>query len=285
MIPRPLWKLAALMVATGAAFFLYVVPAGAAPVTEVFEIHYNSSKDVESAVRILLSPFGKMAVDESSGFIIVSDERENLNEIRALIAKLDRPPKTILVEVDFIEESQVKSFGVDIRWRVSGEGWTIGSIPVFTPGLSVDAGAGLSEAKSAKKQFLRLLENRAGKIFVGESVPFTEYLFRYGANHGYLSANTVFKDAGTSFSITAKTVVGDQILVSLEPEVSYHDRTKNVFQVKNASLTAVVSDPGSIVVGGNDTDFDSFGANFFSWFGGRAGNSRFVMILNVRSEK
>jgi type II secretory pathway component GspD/PulD (secretin) len=242
-------------------------------------------KEMEPAVRILLGPFGKMTVDESSGFIIVSDDKESLEDIRALIAKLDRPPKTMLVEVEFIEESQVKSLGVDIKWRASGAGWTVGTSPDSGQGLSANAVAGSSDAKSSKRQFLRLLENRPGRIFVGESVPFADYLFHYGARHGYIGANTVFKDAGTSFSVKAKTVVGSQILVSLEPEVSYYDRTKNVFQVKNASLTAVVNDPGSLIIGGNYAEGGTFGANFFSGFGGRAENSRFVMILNVRTEK
>jgi hypothetical protein len=46
-----------------------------------------------------------------------------------------------------------------------------------------------------------------------------------------------------------------------------------------------VDDPGTLVIGGNDEDKESFGVNFLSGLGGSSEKSRFAMILTVRSEK
>jgi type II secretory pathway component GspD/PulD (secretin) len=252
---------------------------------EVFEIHYSSPKQMEGAVRMLLSPKGKMSVDESSSYIIVNDENENIEEIRALISRLDKAPKTMLVEVEFVEESHFKSLGADIKWRLAGTGWMIGSVSGQGSGLSASVRAGMSREKKTKKQFLRLLENRHGKIFVGESVPHMDYFIRYGQGHGYITSNTTFKNVGTSFNVTVKTAPDNKIMVSLEPEVSSYDRGSNVFQVKNAEVSALVDDPGTLAIAGDDGDKESFGVNFLSGLDGRAEKSRFVMILTVRSEK
>lgn len=268
-----------------AVALFWLTPANAGRMVEVFEIHYGSAKEMEGAVRMLLSPKGKLSVDESSSYIIVNDENENVEEIRALIARLDKAPKSILVEVEFIEESHVKSLGAEIKWRLAGTGWMIGSFPGQGSGLSASARAGVSGAKGTKKQFLRLLENRRGKIFVGESVPFTDYFIHYGRGHGYITGNTVFKNAGTSFSVTAKTAPDNKIMISLEPEVSSYERGINIFQIKNAAVSALVDDPGTLVIGGNDEDKESFGVNFLSGLNGKSEKSRFVMILTVRSEK
>lgn len=272
------------MLVVAVALF-WLAPAYAGRMVEVFEIHYGSAKEMEGAIRMLLSPKGKLSVDESSSYIIVNDERENLEEIRALIARLDKAPKSMLVEVEFVEESHVKSMGAGIKWRLAGTGWMIGSVPGQGSGLSASTSAGISGAKGSKKQFLRLQENRQGKIFVGESVPFTEYFIRYGRGHGYITANTVFKNAGTSFSVTAKTAPDNKIMINLEPEVSSYERGINIFQIKNAAVSALVDDPGTLVIGGSDAEKESFGVNFLSGLDGRSEKSRFVMILTVRSDK
>lgn len=278
-------RMCVLAAVVAALAVFHIDPAYAGSKVEVFEVHYGSAREMEGAVRMALSPNGKLSVDESSGYIIVNDEAENLEEIRALISRLDKAPKSMLVEVEFAEESHLKSLVADIKWRLAGPGWMIGDIPGHGSGVSASASAGISGVKGSKKQFLRLLENKHGKIFVGQSVPFTDYFVRYGRGHGYISSNTVFKNAGTSFNITAKTAPDNKILVSLEPEVSSYDRGTNTFQVKNAVVSALVGDPGTLVIGGNDEDKESFGANFLSGLGGGSEKSRFVMILTIKSEK
>lgn len=273
----------ALVICAVAVFWF--TPASAGRMVEVFEIHYGSARDVAGSVRILLGPGGKLSVDESANYIIVSDEKKNVEEIRALIGRLDKPPKTIMAEVEFAQESAVKPFAVDIRWKVAGTGWMIGSFPGQGSGFPVSARAGMPGAMALKKQFLRLLENRPGKIFVGESVPSVEYFIRYGRGHGYITGSAVFKNAGTSFNVTAKTAPGNKIMVSLEPEVSSYEQGINIFQIKNAAVSAVVDDPGTLVIGGNEGEEESFGGAFLSGLDGREEKSRFLMILTVKSEK
>lgn len=257
-------------------------PAYCQKVVEVFEIYYGQAGDMAGAVKLVLSPEGKMSVDESSNIIIVNDRPVNVEEARKLIKRLDRAPKNIRIEVEFFEEERINSLGLNLQWRVEGAGFAVATIPApGSPGAQVDVHQLLKNARSTKKQFLRVMENQTGRIFVGESVPFAGYLVRYG----YIEKDVTFKNAGTSFVARAKTITGGKIALSLEPEVSSYDGGNNSFTVKNAATMIVLDDPGSVALGGVDSVEESFGGSFLQSAGGREANSRFVMVITVQSEK
>lgn len=271
------------------SFFLclefFVHEACGGTVVEVFQIHYSTAADLENTVRGLLSEEGTVSVSAPTNALVVMDRPEMVERVRDLLARLDRRPKNIRVEVEFIEEKKLKESGMDVRWRAGGGGWSVGTLPQAPRhGLESNFSAGTSRFNGKKKQFLRLMENRPGRIFVGEAVPFTEYYIGYGRRFGYISRNVTFKDVGTSFSVTARTAEKGKIEVTLDPEVSYYDGEKKNFDVKRASTSIVMDDPGTVALGGLDGQGDSFATNFLSGLEGSDSQSSFVMILTVRSE-
>jgi len=270
----------ALALAAGAAY------AGNATV-KIFEIYYTNASELKDVVASLLGPEGKVTVNTSSNSLIVIDEPEVLKQVARVISRLDRKPKNIRITVEFVEKSRLKELGIDVRWKAGGHGWSIGTYHAPSSGKNLEIGANASTASShsVKKQSLLLMEDKRGRIFVGETVPFTEYYRQYGHNHGYISKNVKFKDAGTSFTVKARTIQkGSKIKITLEPEVSYYDREKKSFSVKNAATSIIISDPGMAVIGSQNDDSDSFNANFLRGVTGRKSGSSFVMILKVRSE-
>lgn len=251
---------------------------------EIFEIHYSNAADMESAVKTLLSENGKMSVSVSSNSIIVKDNPRVLKQVGQMIARLDRRPKNIRIEVEFIEKSHLSQIGVDVQWRVGGAGWSIGFIPgVKRDSISANLTALQSDFKGRKKQFLVIMENRPGRIFVGEEIPFTDYFLQYGRNHGYITGNTRFKSVGVSFTVRVNSAENGKLRVILEPEVSYYDRKRNSFPVKNAATTIVMDDPGTVVIASADSGDDSFNVNFLRGIKKKKTKSEFAMILTARS--
>ncbi|VAX16113.1 hypothetical protein MNBD_NITROSPINAE02-89 [hydrothermal vent metagenome] len=266
----------------------FLAPATSYPqpgtAVEVYKIYYQNAQDLEEAVKAVLSGNGSVTIVRNANAIVVRDYRYNLKLVKDIIARLDTQPKSINIEVKFVEESELRMAGIAINWRATREGWNIGTIPASKGGANINLNASVSSLKTERRQFLRILENRHGKIFVGESVPFSNYYYNYGVNHGYLSQNTTFKNAGTSFSVTAKTVPGKKIKVILEPEVSYYDRNLRSFSVKNASTEVVTDNPGMAVIASSAGDTESFGSKFLMGVENGEKKTRFVIILSVRSE-
>ncbi len=270
----------ALAISAGAAY------AGKTTV-KIFEIYYTNAAELKDVVESLLGPEGKVTVNTSSNTLIVVDEPEVLKQVARVISSLDRKPKNIRITVEFVEKSRLKDLGIDVKWQAGGHGWSIGTFPGPSSGknLEISANASTASSHSVKKQSLLIMEDKKGRIFVGKTVPFTEYYRQYGYNNGYISKNVTFKDAGTSFTVKARTIKkGSKIKITLEPEVSYYDREKKSFSVKNASTSIIISDPGMVVIGSQNDDKNSFNTNFMRGVSGRKSESSFVMILRVRSE-
>lgn len=266
--------------------FLLCAPALAETIVEVFEVHYTDAEEIEGAVRIALSEEGTATVSRETNMIIVRDRPENIEIVRRLLAKLDKRPKNINVTVEFIEKESLNRVGVDIRFRAGGGGWSIATIPAPAAGRGVSAGVSAihSSLKSRKRQTLKTLEGRPGRIFVGTSVAIVNYVYHYGLSHGYITRDTTFKNAGVSFSVTADTMPEGRIRVTIAPEVSYYDRQSGSFTVKDAAATVVLDDPGMMVIASTGGSADSFEANLLSGAAGEKSGTEMVMVLSVSSE-
>lgn len=252
---------------------------------EIFEIHYSNAGEMESAVRVILSENGKVSVNVSSNALIVKDNPRVLRQVRQMIARLDKKPRNIRIDVEFIEKSSLREMGLNVKWRAGGAGWSVGVIGGAQGAtFSADLTARRSDFRGRKKQFLVIMENSPGRIFVGEEIPFSDYFFQYGRNHGYISRNTQFKSVGVSFSVRASVAESGKLRITLEPEVSYYDRKRKSFPVKNAATTLVMDDPGTMIIASSDTRDDSFSVNFLRGMDKKDSKSEFAMILSARSE-
>lgn len=277
MVPRTALALAAVLFALAAS------PASAGRAVEVFEIHYSNAAELKGAVEAVLGETGKVTVSERANALVVVDDARVIEQVRAVLAALDRKPANIHIDVAFIEKSELERLGVDIAWRAGGAGWSIGAGNRKERGASANLWAAVSRAKRKTTQSLTLTEGRPGRIRVGEDTPFTDYFIEYGIHHGHISKNVSFRQSGTSFSVRVRTAGHGKLVVDLEPEVSYYDRKRETFKVKNASTSITMGDPGTVAIGGVDEGGSSFNANFLRGVGSREDSGSFVMILSARS--
>ncbi len=249
---------------------------------EIFEIHYMNAEELEGAVKVALSESGRVSVVKGANAIVVRDHSANMETVRKLLAQLDRRPAMFNITVEFVEEKRLKEMGFAVQWHVAGGGWSVGNIVSGSSGVAIKAG--LLKFNGKKKQFIKIMERKQGKIFVGESVPFAEYVMRYGVNHGYVSSGVKFKDAGTGFLVSAVAIKGAKARISLKPEISYYDRENKSFTV-NQALTEIVMDvPGTVVLAGSESSDNNFSAHFLSGISSVKKDGRMVMALTVLKE-
>lgn len=282
MVPRAAFAIAS---AALALFTLAAAPASAERAVEVFEIHYSNAAEMKDAVEALLSETGKVSVNERGNALVVVDDARVIEQVRLVLSTLDKKPANIHIDVTFVEKQELERLGVDITWRIGGAGWSVGAGNRKGRGVSADLWAAASKAERKATQSLVLMEGRPGRIRVGEDTPVTEYFIEYGIHHGYISKNVSFRQSGVSFLVRARVAGGGKLVVDLEPEISYYDRKRETFQVKNASTTITTDDPGTVAIGGVDDGGSSFNSNFLGGVGKRKDSGSFVMILKARSER
>jgi len=92
----------------------------------------------------LLSPRGSFVVDERTNTLIVKDIEESVNNIKRLIAQIDKPVKQVLIEARIVEASDNFTRELGVRWggQVTGKGGRVATQLSNTAAGGVVGGVG-----------------------------------------------------------------------------------------------------------------------------------------------
>ena len=87
-----------------------------APRPDVITLNYASSEDLRNKLQPLLSPKGKIEVDERTNALIVNDVRANREEVRALALQLDTQTPQISIEARIVEARSTFTRDIGVQW-------------------------------------------------------------------------------------------------------------------------------------------------------------------------
>ncbi|MGE5700637.1 MAG: type IV pilus secretin PilQ [Deltaproteobacteria bacterium] len=91
-------------------------------VTVTIPVSYTKASDLQAKIKDLLSEGGKIQVDERTNTIVVRDLAKNIEEARALIAKLDTATPQVLIEARIVEVDTSFSRELGVQWGGSYSG-------------------------------------------------------------------------------------------------------------------------------------------------------------------
>jgi type IV pilus assembly protein PilQ len=94
--------------------------------TVYFNINYAKVKDLESKVKPLLTkrPDAALVIDERSNTIMVRDIKQSVDDVSALITKLDTRTPQVLIESNLIETTPTFARALGLKFRFSTPGGT-----------------------------------------------------------------------------------------------------------------------------------------------------------------
>ncbi len=94
--------------------------------TAYFSINYARVKDLESKVKVLLTkrPDAALVIDERSNTMMVRDIRQSVDDVSALIAKLDTRTPQVLIESNLIETTPTFARSLGLRFQFNTPGGT-----------------------------------------------------------------------------------------------------------------------------------------------------------------
>jgi len=103
-----------------------------------------SSGQASSSIGIL-SPRGSFLIDERTNTLIIKDTQESINNVKRLIAAIDKPVQQVLIESRIVEATENFSRSFGIRWGGAGSR-TYGRVP-----FSIGGAQGASGTTSTTK--------------------------------------------------------------------------------------------------------------------------------------
>lgn len=246
-------------------------------VIRVYPLSYVSSTEVETVIKDLISPVGrvksmaseKIDTRRSADRLIVEDLPEYLDRIDLCIRELDRPPKQVQIEAQILEVdlSAENRHGVNLEVLsdVSGSRLFLktpgfgrsSSSPAMLFGIDGNNVDGLLDALKATVD-ARTLASPHVLVTHGQ-----EAKIQIGGKIGYRQSTTTetstvqgveFLDVGVVLTVTPYIGADGQILMKVNPEVSEGEINQKTElpdeQITTVNSTVLLNDGQGMVIGG-----------------------------------
>lgn len=85
-------------------------------VLEIVPVNYADALDFEAKIKPLLSTRGSVTLDKRNNSLIINDLKENIDEAKKLISKLDTAPQQVVIEARVVEANSDFSKEMGIQW-------------------------------------------------------------------------------------------------------------------------------------------------------------------------
>ena len=109
-------------------------------VTETIPVSYTRAGELQPKIKDLLSEGGKVQIDDRTNTIVIRDLARNVEEARALIAKLDTATPQVLIEARIVEVDTSFARELGVQWGGSFNG-TAGGSKLGVSGFQDPSGA------------------------------------------------------------------------------------------------------------------------------------------------
>ncbi len=183
---------------------------------EIIELNYRLADEVLPVVQSLVEPGG--VITGSDRVLFVRTSPSNLEQIRQVVAALDRKPRQLTVSVG--QGTVTSREGADLRGAASigNDDVQIGvnAPPGAGNGVAVGARAGTQQASLNNVSTVSTIEGSETWIGLGRSVPITTTQVVPGRRGPVEYSSTGFRDVSTGFYATVR-VNGESVTIQISP--------------------------------------------------------------------
>lgn len=251
--------------------------------TEVVQLKYLTATQAQNMTRKLLSAKGDMKINETANNLILTDYRENIDNIRKLLDEVDLAPKQVLIEAKILDitSSDLRALGVtyNVDYTPTGGGLfnrstrfaeeldttvnmaetstlTGGQISLNTLALkgvtlnaTIDALVRDGKANLLASPSIAVINGQEARIVIGERFPYKE---RTQTTSG-TTETTKFVDIGTTLKVNPQINDDGYITMSLHPEVSSLTEALDAgprVSTREADTVVRIKEGETLVIGG-----------------------------------
>lgn len=204
---------------------------------EVFSLQHRPASGLVSVVAPLAEPGG--VVRASGNNLIVRATPSQIADIRAVIAKLDTPPRQLLISVQQGSEIQRKDQSASISGRVGNDHTKIivppnqrqqGNVIVRDGNGNIVRGGASNSTQNRQHnttQQLRVLEGNSALIQVGQRLPVVERQVYPSVGRPVVIQQPGYQDVTTGFRVRPR-VHGEQFTLDISPQQANLDEQSSL---------------------------------------------------------
>ena len=200
-------------------------------VLEVITLHYRTAQEVIPIIQPMLAREGSLS--GLQGQLIVRTTPANLEEVKRILASIDKAPRQLLITVRQDADIDRSRAGAEVSGSVGGEHGRV-SVPgshdqrggnvVIGEGdnrVRVQAAEGRRVESDRSTQSVRVMEGREAFVHVGQSVPVRERQVRRVVVNGQVVEQVVdgtqYRDVTTGVYVLPR-LAGDRVTLDISPQ-------------------------------------------------------------------
>ena len=215
-------------------------------------LKFLDAKSLQQAVEKMSSEYGTVAINQKNNSLIVCDTKENLARIMSEIAKADKTPQQIMVEVVIVDVKLSEDTEIGVNWDILSDknydiGYrqnlttrlgstiadaeTIGNATAFnTTGIGGDFSVISGTIRNViamlqEKRNIEILASPRAMMVSGESanikaveeIPYSEVSDTAAGGAGAITS-TKFKEVGVTLQVSATISDGNNIFLNVDAE-------------------------------------------------------------------
>jgi len=183
---------------------------------EVIPLQHRTAEQLIPTLRPLVAPGGALTGMQSS--LIVRSTRANIEEIKRVVAALDKAPRRLLISVRQDDGGAAERRSISAGGTVSGSQGSV-SVGRDAPGGSGVSARVLDSSRTADDrvvQQVQALEGSPAHISVGSSRPLPVGSTTIGPGGTVVSQGVVYEDASTGFTVVPR-LSGDRVTLEINP--------------------------------------------------------------------
>jgi type II secretory pathway component GspD/PulD (secretin) len=215
----------------------------------IIQVNYREASDLLPLVQSLLSPEGKASVDERTNSIIVNDTSASVAEIKAFVARMDKPAEQVRVRFRFQEAGLSTDRDISTSGRVSGEHGSVAIGGAEEEGVHVRARDSRSQHRGQTESFISVMSGSTAYIWVGREIPFTQRWVYLTHTYAHEVETVEFQRVETGFEVKP-VVAGDRVHIEIIPRISSFDESAGVVRLTEASTKVTVLRGQWVTIGG-----------------------------------
>lgn len=217
----------------------------------VIKIKYRWARELAPIVQSMLSADGSVTVSERVNSLVVVDNQEAIQRVRAYLAKFDIPLAQVRIRVRFYEQRAGEAGSVSVRGRVSDEDWHAAAGGRKKDGADISLREGRRQRTNFSEHAVIATTGQAAYIIAGKEVPYHDRWPKLSRRYGPGAAPQTTRVIETGFEVVP-TIFSDRVLMKIVPRMAYDDDPDAVVRFYGARTEVSVPFGQWVEIGGVD---------------------------------
>ncbi len=215
----------------------------------VIRIKYRWARELAPIVQSMLSPDGSVTVSERVNSLVIVDNPEAIQRVRAYLDQFDKPLEQVRIRVRFYEQRSGEAGSVSARGRVSGDDWHAATGGRRKDGADISVEEGRRQRTNFSEYSVIATAGQAAYIIAGKEIPYHDRWPDLSRRYGSGVNTVIFQVVETGFEVTP-TIFQDNVLIRIVPRMAYDDDKDAVVRFYGAQTEVTVPFGRWVEIGG-----------------------------------